>query len=193
MLDASADERSRRTKQRNSLALHVGTHERAVSVVVLEERNERGCNRGHLTRGNVHVLDLLRRDLVRLAESSGVRILRAAQNAGGRNELAVLVAMTENAGLEIKLVVRLGDRVVLFLVCSKEIDFVGHLAVNNATVRCLDETIGVHASIRSKRADQADVRTFRGLNRAHATVVGRVDVADFEACALTRETTRAKS
>src|SRR5690606_21740388 len=35
---------------------------------------------------------------------------------------------------------------------------------------------------------QADVRAFRGLDRAHAAVVGRVDVADLEAGTLTGQT-----
>src|SRR5690606_9842457 len=37
-----------------------------------------------------------------------------------------------------------------------------------------------------------DVRAFRRLNRAHAAVVRRVDVADLVAGALTRQTTRAE-
>ena len=43
-----------------------------------------------------------------------------------------------------------------------------------------------------ERRDEADVRAFRRLNRADASVVGRVHVADFEAGALTGETTRSK-
>ncbi len=40
--------------------------------------------------------------------------------------------------------------------------------------------------------DEADVRAFRRLNRADAAVVGRVHVADFEAGALTGQTTGPK-
>ena len=39
-------------------------------------------------------------------------------------------------------------------------------------------------------ADQADVRTFRRLDRAHPAVVAEVDVADFEAGTLTAQTAR---
>src|SRR5690606_41664295 len=39
---------------------------------------------------------------------------------------------------------------------------------------------------------RTDVRAFRLLNRAHAAVVRRVDVADLVAGALTRQTTRAE-
>src|SRR5262249_55406589 len=45
-------------QQRHSLALHVRTHQRAVGVVVFEERNQRGSDRDKLFRADVHVLDL---------------------------------------------------------------------------------------------------------------------------------------
>ena len=53
--------------QRHGLALHVGTHERAVRVVVLEERDQRGRDRHHLARRDVHVVDLVGLDVVDLA------------------------------------------------------------------------------------------------------------------------------
>ena len=43
-----------------------------------------------------------------------------------------------------------------------------------------------------QRADQADVRAFRGLDRAHAAVVRRVDVTDFHAGAVAGQTARAQ-
>jgi hypothetical protein len=49
-LHARAHERRHRTQERHGLALHVGAHERAVGVVVLEERHERGGDRHHLVR-----------------------------------------------------------------------------------------------------------------------------------------------
>ncbi len=59
-------------------------------------------------------------------------------------------------------------------------------------VRRLDEAVLVDAREARERRDQADVRAFRRLNRADAAVVGGVHVADFEAGALTRQTTRPK-
>ena len=47
-------------QQRNRLALHVRAHQRAVGVVVLEERDQAGRGADDLVRGDVHVLDLLR-------------------------------------------------------------------------------------------------------------------------------------
>ena len=57
----------------------------------------------------------------------------------------------------------------------------------DAAVRRLDEAVLVDARERRERRDEADVRTFRRLDRADATVVGRVNVADLEARALARE------
>ena len=62
----------------------------------------------------------------------------------------------------------------------------------HVAVRRLDEAVLVDARKARQRADQADVRTFRRLNRADAAVVRRVHVADFEARALTRQTARPK-
>ena len=62
----------------------------------------------------------------------------------------------------------------------------------HAAVGRLDEAVLVDARKARQRADQADVRTFRRLNRADAAVVRRVNVAHFEAGAFTRQTARPK-
>ena len=61
LLHAGADDRRLRLEERHRLALHVRTHQRAVGVVVLEERDERGGDRDDLLGRDVHVLDLVRR------------------------------------------------------------------------------------------------------------------------------------
>ena len=61
VLHAGADDRRIRTKQRHGLTLHVRAHERAVGVVVLEERNQRGRDRDDLLRRDVHELYALGR------------------------------------------------------------------------------------------------------------------------------------
>ena len=53
---AGADERRVACGERHGLALHVRAHERAVGVVVLEERNERRGDRHQLVRRDVHQL-----------------------------------------------------------------------------------------------------------------------------------------
>ena len=69
-----------------------------------------------------------------------------------------------------------------------QLHVVGDLALARAAVGRLDEAVLVDARERRERRDEADVRTFRRLDRADTTVVGRVNVADFEARSLARET-----
>src|SRR4029079_1852936 len=70
--------------------------------------------------------------------------------------------------------------------------FVGDLALAGAAIRGLDEAVLVDARVRRERRDEADVRTFRRLDRTDTTVVRRVNVADFEARSLARETARSE-
>ena len=88
--------------------------------------------------------------------------------------------------------VGLRDDEAVLLVGGEVVDLVGDPAVLDLAVRRLDEAERVDPPERRQRADQADVRALRGLDRAHPAVVRRVDVADLEARAVTRETTGAE-
>ena len=150
------------------LALHVGAHQRAVGVVVLEERDQRSRHRNDLGRRHVHVLDAVR----------------------GREHELVLVAAGHQAFFQLALVqvgVGLGDDEVAFLDRRQEIDLVGDLAVLDLAVRRLHEAVLVGARKQRERIDQADVRAFRRLDRADAAVVRRMHVAHLEAGALARQ------
>ena len=57
-LNASANDWGVRLKEWHRLTHHVGTHQRAVCVVMLKERNERGGNGDDLLRRDVHELHL---------------------------------------------------------------------------------------------------------------------------------------
>ena len=57
---AGADERRFGAHQRHGLALHVRAHQRAVGVVVLEERDQRRGHRHELLRRHVDEVDLAR-------------------------------------------------------------------------------------------------------------------------------------
>ena len=61
VLHAGADIRRRGAQQRHRLALHVRSHQRAVRVVVLEERHQRGGDRDQLLRRDVDEVDLVAR------------------------------------------------------------------------------------------------------------------------------------
>jgi hypothetical protein len=66
----------RADEQRHRLALHVRTHQRAVGVVVLEERDQRGRDTDDLLRRDVDVVDLFGVDLVVVAVLAGQNALR---------------------------------------------------------------------------------------------------------------------
>ena len=66
-LHPGADERRLGAEQRHGLALHVGAHQGAVRVVVLQERDQRGGDRDELLGRDVHVVDLVGRHRVDLA------------------------------------------------------------------------------------------------------------------------------
>ena len=174
-LHAGADERRLRLDQRHRLALHVGAHERAVGVVVLEERDQRGRHRHHLARRDVHVVDLVGRDDVDLAQP-----------------LADQDALLGEGAVGVERRVGLRDDEAVLLVGGEVVDLVGDPTVLDLAVRRLDEAERVDPPERRERADQTDVRTLRGLDRAHAAVVRGVDVADLEAGAVTRQTTGAE-
>ena len=117
-LDAGADERRGRPQERDGLALHVGAHERAVGVVVLEERDERGRHRHDLLRRHVHVVDLGRRHERELATT-------------GAHEHAVV----EEPALVVDVGVRLRDDVAVLVVGREVLDLVEGDAVLDPAVR----------------------------------------------------------
>ena len=110
LLDAGADERRLGLEERHALALHVRTHERAIRVVVLEERNHAGGDRDDLLRRDVHQVDLAGGDL---------------------EEVAVLADgdLADEVVLVVDLGVGLGDDLALFLVGGEVLDLVGDAAV----------------------------------------------------------------
>ena len=138
---------------------------------MLEERDEGGRHRHHLARRDVHVVDLGVRDLVGLAVT-----------------LAHQDAIVDETAVVIDLGVGLGDDVTILLVRGQVDDLVGDLPVDDLTVRGLDEAEGVDAGEGGQRTNQTDVRTLRGLNWAHTTVVRRVDVSNLHAGAVTGQT-----
>ncbi len=175
VLHAGAHVRSLGLDQRNGLALHVRTHQGSRCIVVLEERNQCGCDRHHLARRNVHVADFARGNLVDVTETN-----------------ANCNAVFNEAAVGVELRVRLSNVVAVFLGCGQVIDLVGYLAVYDLTVRGLDEAEGVDAGEGCQRTDQTNVRAFRGLNRAHTAVVRRVNVTDFHARTVAAQATRTK-
>ena len=162
--------------QRHCLTLHVGTHQRSVAFIVLQERNQGGADGNHLTRGNVHVVNGADGHIDRFFfADSGKSLLL--------DEVAVLV----------EFLVGLCDHVLGIAVCGHVFDLVGHMAVDDLTVRGLDEAERIDAAEGCQRTDKTDVRTFRRFDRAHTAEVGRVHVSHFHGCTVARQTARAQS
>ena len=189
VLDAGADVRRLGTEQRHGLLLHVRTHQGAVGVVVLEERDERRTDRHDLLRRDVDEVDLFRRHVADVGggaeEALGFEHLAEVFEAGRLRRPAHERARVADRAVVVERRVGLGDDVVLFLVGGHVDDLAGDLAVLDLAVRALDEAELVDAGVGGQATDQADVRAFRRLDRAHAAVVAEVDVADFEAGTLT--------
>ena len=174
-LHAGTDKRRIRRDKWHSLALHIRTHESAVRIVVLEERDQRSRHRDNLLRRNVHVVDLVGCNGIDLATG-----------------LPHQDPVVRERSIVVKGSVRLSDHVALFKRSRQVVDPLRDLATDDTPVWRFDESIGVHPSVRRKRSDETNVRTLRGLDRAHATVMRRVNIADFESGTLAAQATWAE-
>jgi hypothetical protein len=183
---------------------------------MLEERHKRGGYRDKLLGRDIDVvhIGLVDQDEVALTPriddvlddvEVGVKL-----DVGLRDGVAIFLPRGEIEGEGLELhgallvllqlrvdLLGLGDLEVVALAVRalagvRDRDEVQHFAVLHASVRRLDEAVFIDAGEARKRADKADVRAFRRLDRADAAVVGGMHVADFEACALTGETARSK-
>ena len=167
-----ADYRCLRGQQRHRLTLHVGAHQRAVRVIVFQERNQ-GCrDRYYLFRRYVHIIRPFRTD---------------AQNvvlAAGRNTFA------EEVPVIVQGFVGLRHDIFIFFVRSQIFNFIGNAFICFVyfAVRRFNKTELIDNRKSGKGTDQTDVGTFRGLNRAHASIMGVVNVTDFIAGPFTGQT-----
>ena len=82
--------------------------------------------------------------------------------------------------------------VILFFKSVEEFDFAGDFAVLDHSVRSLNHAEIIDPGIRRETENEADVRTFRSLNRAKSAVMRRVHVAHFVAGAGAGETAGAE-
>ena len=88
--------------------------------------------------------------------------------------------------------IRLRDQVLLFLGGVDVDDLLGDGTVLDDPVRRLNEAELGDRRVRGERANQTNVRSFWCLDRAHAAVMGRVNVAHFDRCAFAGQTTSTK-
>jgi hypothetical protein len=166
LLHPGADERRLGTDQRHRLALHVRPHQSAVCVVVLQERDQRRRNRNQLLGRDIDQVDLLR---------------------PGHDEISALAAIRQigrYSAFCIDFDIGLRDGVAPLVHRRQVDDLVGYPAVHDPAVGAFDEPVLIDAGISRQAVDQADIRAFRGLDRADPAVMSRVHVAYFEAGAL---------
>src|ERR1019366_3331221 len=210
-LYALADQRGFPADQRHGLALHVRTHQRAVGVVVLKKWNQAGRNRNKLLRRNVdvvHFLALLQNEVAGLAavDQFGGNVLALIERGVGlgdhvavllpRGQVEAVRVESDLAALELR--VDGFDFVALDNLAGLELAVAGvddQHVVDDApaldlAIGRLDEAELVDPRVAGKRADQADVRSFRSFDRADAAVVRRVDVANLEPGAFPRQPAR---
>src|SRR6266568_4125492 len=212
-----AHNRSLCAKQRNRLALHVRAHQCAVCVIVFEEGHQRRGHRNKLLRADVDVVHLGAADQDKIAGLT--RVHQFGDNVAAFVQFGVCLCdhpliflprgevegerlVVDNLlALGLQFGVRLDQVVLVEMVANLQSTVPGvehghvieHAAIFHAAVRRLDEAVVVDPRIAAQRRNQSNVRTFRRFNRADTAVVRGVNVANFEARALTRQTTRSKS
>ena len=174
---AGSNQRALGNHQRHSLTLHVGAHQSTVTVIVFQEGNAGSSHRNHHSRRDIHEIDLF----------TGKFLNVVAMTAGN--------ARTDKAVVLVQRFVGLCHDVFIFNVGGHINNFIGNNAGSfiHAAVRCLNEAVLVDLGERCQIGDQTDVGTFGRLNRAQTAIVGIMNIADFEACAVTGQTAGAQS
>ena len=117
------------TQTGHGLTLHVGTHQGAVGVIVLQEGNQRGGYGYHLAGSHVHILHAV-----------GTGHDGFAFFAAG-NQIALQVAFLIHFGVGLR------NHITAFFNGRQIVDFIGNLAVYHAAVRSFQETVIVGTCI----------------------------------------------
>ena len=86
----------------------------------------------------------------------------------------------------IDLRIGLGDDVLVTLNSREILQLIAHPALDHFPVRRFNESKFIDARIGGQRGNQADVGTFRRLNRTNTTVMRRMHVSHFKAGTLAR-------
>ncbi len=198
-------------QQRHRLALHVGAHQGAVGVVVFEEGDQGRRHADQLLGRNVDEIDVVAVGEDEVPPLAGVDVfvhdeaVLVQLDRGLGDDEALFLPRRHVEGLDEE-----EDWVLAFLlqfdVVLLHLPLLDHfpdLVVGVAAVHDLhviddppfldfpvgrlDETEFIDPREAGQRADQTDVRTFRGLDGAQPAVVARVHVAHLEAGPLARE------
>ena len=171
--EACTHDRGFRAQERYRLAHHVGSHERTVRVVVLQERNKGSGDGGDLVRRHIYVVHFFARD------DREVPIFFHYQ------------AFVEDISLVVHLDIGLRNLKTFFLLSTHIDELVEfYFSIFYLAVRSLYESHVVHLGIYGQRGDKTDVWSFRGFDRTKASVVSIVYVTHLKACTFAGETSR---
>ncbi|MNS47570.1 hypothetical protein D3C72_801060 [compost metagenome] len=179
MLHSRSYKRSLRNQKWYSLPLHVGSHQCAVGVIVLQERNKRGSYRHNLFWRDIHVIHAIARHC--------------------QNVIRLFVITNDNlifrkTTVFIQLNIGLCDNIVIFFIRSQIRDLFSNFTCLRIypTVWRFNKAIFVNTSKCGQGVDQTDVRSFRCLNRTHTAIVRVVNVTHFHARTFPSQTTRSE-
>ena len=166
-LHTCTNNRSLCCKKRNGLTLHVGSHQRTVRIIVLQERDQ-GCSNGEYHSWRyIHVIEhVLLVLLCLLAVTTGNVLM---------NEVSLFIQW----------LIRLCYMVIIFLIRCHIYNLIGYTRVGricfvNLSVRSLYEAVLIDPCIGCKGVDKTDVRSLRSLDRAHSSIVGIMYVSNLE-------------
>ena len=175
LLKSGTNDRSIIMEQWYCLTHHVTSHQRTVTVIMLEEWDKSCRYRSNLLWSNVHQINICRRNYREVSI------------------LTTLNDLTDECTILVQWSITLTNDAVLLLLCG-EINniLVIHIyyTICNLTIWSRDKAELVDSSIYTERRDKTDVRSFRTLNRTKTTIVCIVNVTNLETCTLTRKTTR---
>ena len=79
----------------------------------------------------------------------------------------------------------LRDKEIFLAIAREVINLVRHATLLDLPIRRLDETKFIDARKRAHRANQANVGTFRRLDRTNSAVMRRMNIAHFESGTIT--------
>ena len=162
-------------KQWNSLTHHVTSHQRTVTIIMLQERNKTSRHWGNLLWRDIYQVN-------RVWTNNRIICI-----------LTTLYGVTNECTIIIQWCITLSDNLVFFFFCCQEYNILVihiNLRVMYTTIRCHDETKIINLSIHTKRRYQTNVRSFRRLNWTKTTIVSIVNVTNLKTCTLSWKSTR---
>ncbi len=177
VLHARANNRRLRLKQRHGLPLHIRSHQSTVCVVILQKRNHRSCHRHNHPRTNIHIIGSI------------------ALNFHKTIAIPAVNLRVHKMALFVKGFIRLHHDEFVFHI-GRHIDNLRSYHSSrliDLSKRSLNKAIFVDPRKRRQIRNQANVRSFRGLNRTHAAIMAIVNVTNLKTGSISRKSTRSQS